>query len=571
MVVELLFLSLAPLTPCWQPGLSSCHTRRLIPVEVVRAVVINMAEWQDMFGDDISDQSEDEGGVDNKNQITSEEISLSENNEINHSPPFIIKYIPGIGGMRGVFAARDLPAGTLVMAECPTLTWKGHFSSQEVLRQTITAICCQEKAYDATKALHPFILEDADQGEIEAMRELWGEALPHAVSDLSTASQGTISEDEILRVSLVLQHNAYGSGFYRTFSLINHACEPNCTKLYPSTDKGWRKASELWTTCDVKAGQELTICYNHIREMPSHSISHFLLEHHRFKCHCRIHLSDQLSSGKYGDIDEWIVVIEERVEYYEDQLKQCALLADNKKFLELLLDIILACEEIMSEICAHMSLSESITDYCHLLELMKIPVEFHSDHIFMSSDVFDLKKKLSMKERDSLYMLVRLHKIVVSAACTSVQELGSKKDAMLSNNKQFDGCNDVYKQLLTTAEKYLTHSLSLAPLQCIYLGGVHIDVAQTFLDIAEGLRCLSSLNSDIFKSQDYSSDLDLLQQLYRKDTQKFSWAQSNKKTHQLMTKIRTEGERIANLYRPRYDLFQERLVDSAIQKPEVYL
>jgi hypothetical protein len=67
-------------------------------------------------------------------------------------------------------------------------------------------------------------------------------------------------DDARLLVALALQHNGFGSGLYLQLAMVNHACHaPNCIKTSPTGATAW--ASELWTTRDVRAGEQLFISY----------------------------------------------------------------------------------------------------------------------------------------------------------------------------------------------------------------------------------------------------------------------------------------------------------------------
>jgi hypothetical protein len=576
----------------------------------------NMAEWQDMFGDDNSDSSGDEEEKETMDgapsgDVHSKDLAVHSKQQVPNMSPYVIKQIPGIGGMRGVFAAEDLPAGTLILAECPVYTWKGHFSDVSVLRSTVTGICSSDKAYAATKSLHPFVLADADEEEIATMRDLWGETLALAVTDLNSLRGSEINADEVLRVSIALQHNAYGSGFYQIFSLVNHTCAPNCTKLCPTTDKGWRRASEIWTNRDVQKGEELTICYNHIREMTNSSIAKFLHEHHRFQCNCPIHSVesnpqsvfsceprvDKESSGDLHTaeeetttlVDDWSSVLQERVEYYEEQLERFSGggAEDKNKDLDVLFDIITVCGEILSEMVEY--LNEFSEHFSILKHVMSGFLMLKENQLVKPGVYVNTSDPMREKERDGMYMMVRLHKIIVSAASVSIEELGKKEALLQAKNKSDMACK-VFEKLVWASEQYLTHALAVAPLQLYYLGHSHPDIAQTFLDIAEGISCAFSLNTEAAKyattlaatkhlsvPQDVSNrsiitteEANILRRVYVFNPEKYGWAQSSKLAQQMMENIRKEGNRVANLYKPRYDVVQERLVAMSLEMPDAY-
>eukprot|EP01041_Mallomonas_annulata_P012864 gene12864-27129_t len=157
--------------------------------------------------------------------------------------------VPSAGGGRGLIATRNLPAGTLVLAEMPILVWPDiERASPARLRMMTESVLSSLKAYQATISMFPQKLEDVSIEEITFLREYLQDEFNFLIKDRN--------ENEVLRVLLVLQHNAFSSGFYAKFSLINHSCNPNCIKFNPSKSNG--KASEIWTTRYVLQGSDHT-------------------------------------------------------------------------------------------------------------------------------------------------------------------------------------------------------------------------------------------------------------------------------------------------------------------------
>ena len=66
----------------------------------------------------------------------------------------------------------------------------------------------------------------------------------------------TLVLDQVLRLILAVQCNAFYSGFYVLCSMFNHACNPSCIKL--ARPDG---SSEVRALRAIPAGQECTISY----------------------------------------------------------------------------------------------------------------------------------------------------------------------------------------------------------------------------------------------------------------------------------------------------------------------
>jgi hypothetical protein len=287
--------------------------------------------------------------------------------------------------------------------------------------------------------------------------------------------------------------------------------------------------------------------------------------------------------------DDWSTVLQERVEYYEEQLERfTGERSEKRKDLAILFDIITVCSEILSEISDHVQ--ENLDVFATLKRVRDGYLVVEGNRLIKPNlHLDDSQPMISAKERDGLYMMVRLHKIIVTAASVSVEELG-RKEAVLAKKRKDRACG-VFKKLTWASEQYLRHALEIAPLQLYYLGEAHPDIAQTFLDIAEGIKCACSLAEEASKYQqqyeqheekespvaEQKGKLDsgmeeasVLQRVHACDPGKYEWALSLKSALQLMEKVRKEGERVAHLYRPHYDLVQARLVTTALDMPEAY-
>ncbi len=219
-----------------------------------------MAEFGDMFG------SDDE-------QPTSTAI-------VSSVQAANIELIDNIGGGRGVFACHALPAGTLIILEWPVVTWEElDLSVEGDMITLVTRILCNPEAHSVTKSLHPQNLSDASQQEIESALQFFSDQ--EQIKEL--LSMATI--EEISRIYLCVKHNGFGSGLYKDLSMVNHSCDPNSVKFEPRT--GSRGASEIWTTRDIRNGEEITISYCSPIESLSLPIRTYLFDQHCFECNCK--------------------------------------------------------------------------------------------------------------------------------------------------------------------------------------------------------------------------------------------------------------------------------------------
>lgn len=109
------------------------------------------------------------------------------------------------------------------------------------------------------------------------------------------------------------------SGLYGDLCMINHSCRPNCIKFEPRP--GSRGASEVWTTCPVAKGEELTICYIVPQETCTINAQEYLFGQHGFHCDCiicraSVALNNEEYTRKVKEIESVIEELEEYVNIY---------------------------------------------------------------------------------------------------------------------------------------------------------------------------------------------------------------------------------------------------------------
>lgn len=369
-----------------------------------------------------------------------------------------------VGGGRGVFAAQDIAAGTLLLAEIPVSVWPDASSldDPEVLLGAIEAICAFPDALEASRTLHPVSLEQADEDDCLRIAGVWdAEAVDALVAGLASRHGcSAVTPPEVLRLGLALQHNGFVSGLYTKLTLVNHACRPNCIKFSPTSGTGW--ASEIWSTRPINAGEELTICYCAPAELSSRAMRAYLTTHHRFSCACL--LCRELALGKEGggegllggaelDDEGGVEGMHQAAEQMERELR-CQAVDEPGERIQACRKMVRSCEAMI------LALEEGGGG----------PAE---------------------RATDRCGLLIRLHKLAASAAAAlieTVQEVeASSRGARGAGRKVKGGV------LLSAAAAFLAHSLQLRDRQTQALGQDHPDLAGTLHDLDQAFACMLQL------------------------------------------------------------------------------
>lgn len=236
----------------------------------------------------------------------------------------IMESMAGVGGGRGLRAKRDIPAGTLILSEIPSISFENmnatkneanSLSGKYDMANAIEAIVKSNTAYQCAKHLFPKQLSDIDGAEVMKMKEFLSVQGENEDADMAQEREDKnanlyellvndmrqlnrsklpdqqfykyiheVTEHEILRLALVLQHNCFGSGLYRYISIINHSCMPNCIKFAPTAAS--LGASEIYATRGIAQGEEITINYCFPCESSYKSAKDYLMDNHTFECTC---------------------------------------------------------------------------------------------------------------------------------------------------------------------------------------------------------------------------------------------------------------------------------------------
>jgi hypothetical protein len=175
-----------------------------------------------LFGEDDTDNSTSPASHAISESVTSD-LAFLTSTEVRHS-------LEGIGGGRGLFAVSNLPAGTLILAEAPLLSWTGiDLQEAEGLAHSVRMMLNSQIAHEiCCNKLYPRI-EDLTSEEIARIstQRLDGETIR------SICSEFAVDECAVIHVLAILEHNGLTSGLYEHLSMINHSCIPNCIVFAP--------------------------------------------------------------------------------------------------------------------------------------------------------------------------------------------------------------------------------------------------------------------------------------------------------------------------------------------------
>lgn len=339
-------------------------------------------------------------------------------------------------GGRGVFACRDIAPGTLIVAEVPILQWAADSMNEaSYLVDVINTIVGADELLAVTRDLHPVCYADAEEEDVVMATATLMSNGKLSLADIARnlESSEPVDEREVLRLFLVLQHNGFGSGLYRHLTKVNHSCLPNCIKFGCSSSI--HNASEIWSTAPIRKGEELTICYVNPVEQSSKAMQTYLLQNHHFKCACA-RCSDASSTGTVG-----------------------AALIDEE------------------------SLQENLEMAERELQLMKLDDE--GDVVAHCYQMLKRSRKLILvacggaEGGVGVFIRARVLKVAVQCACQ-----------LLEAASRVRGRRPKDRVVLTAATSYLQYSLLLLEQQRSYLGDDHIDLARTYFDVNEAVRCL---------------------------------------------------------------------------------
>ncbi|KAK3113749.1 hypothetical protein LTR53_008652 [Teratosphaeriaceae sp. CCFEE 6253] len=142
----------------------------------------------------------------------------------------------------GLFARRPIPAGTLIVADTPIMTFSKKYEDVQIPDvvakfKTLPGPMKERFMKLRTDADMPNIALDLDNQHLDSMAQ-------RLVDLYRKFKVNTCSGED-------------GCAVYDLHCRLNHACRPNAEKR-GRLDKGM----ECWATTDIAMGEEITICYH---------------------------------------------------------------------------------------------------------------------------------------------------------------------------------------------------------------------------------------------------------------------------------------------------------------------
>jgi len=474
---------------------------------------MSSTELDKMFGDDGDDDDDDDGDADKGPLSSSSSHTSSHTSSLLTNTLFpcfeIRSNLNNIGGGRGCFATNDMTAGTLIVAEVPTMAWSNDISSNlqdpDILYNIIIQIINDKKSYEVALLLHPQNLNDVDNDDITRASSMLS---PSLLNNIYNNDNININKDEIIRMILVLQHNGFSSGLYHILTKFNHSCQPNCIKFQPTPSSFG--ASEIWSIRDIIKGEELTINYCELLEMTRVSMQAYLYDHHRFKCLCSRcsdgTINDTIVESMQASNSVSMIIDEENIQKQLETIETELLwlkVEDPKQ-------VIATCHSMLKTTSALLSL----IDEADTLNTVKVVA-------------------CSLK--------ARILKCSVNCATLLLKNVD-----ILANDP--NGGKKPKKALIQSCMiTYAKNSILLASEQHQYLGNTHPDLAATYVDIVEGLSALLDLYPDQILIT-FPSDL-------------YSWSVSKQAVRKKCEEYQREANRLKGLYsfNKRYPIARQAL------------
>jgi hypothetical protein len=397
-----------------------------------------------------------------------------------------------VGGNRGYIATENLPPGTLLLVEEPIFEWSEEQIGKELGLISIQDILSHKNAWSIVhnmEGLYPTKTEvDAmvrtlskkinltqnekvqvkDMMDIMEMQHSGSKEMKQTL-EMATMAGIALDEVDVLRMLLTLRYNGFGSGVYLHFAMFNHDDDANCVKFIPERQHQEdhvheRVYSEVRTTKYVKRGESLTLHYLDPREVSHASRRHHLWDQHRFDIGADMtdgRLKDmELVSGMFPTsvhdrLDKHRITYD--VESTLSELEQCY------HDITIAWNIVTRTSDVMSDVMSDERIE--IFERCKALEMA-------SDEMIRAS-----KDKLG---NDQHLLLIRCCRLHVDSV-----EILMKFSNQLTN-----------KQQVSIMLRFVQTSHFLLPLQVMYLGPDHPDIARTNYDLAMGINGLLSRASD---------------------------------------------------------------------------
>lgn len=191
----------------------------------------------------------------------------------------------------GLFAVKDMPAGTRIVSETPLITVPGN-QKQRTLAENVIALCQAVLKVDVTthyallKLSKPF---EYDQQTSDAVENFFKQMMmPQHILPWSVESFSKISCLYQKRAVDLPDHGA--SGFFHRLSVINHSCSPNAQAYFDPV----HHRHQVQLVRDVKAGDQIFVSYISGIDFPrARRHAEILAKGHDFVCDCALCTSQE--------------------------------------------------------------------------------------------------------------------------------------------------------------------------------------------------------------------------------------------------------------------------------------
>ena len=136
-----------------------------------------------------------------------------------------------------MFATEFIRTGAIILTESPFLAIPTDRTPTETLHEALARTVLQllsdnianadnEIFKEALRVLHPVSLVDISTDALQDARVTMKETVATLRQGASVGRSTMISDDDVLRILLAMQFNAFGSGLYCQLSMINHGKHP---------------------------------------------------------------------------------------------------------------------------------------------------------------------------------------------------------------------------------------------------------------------------------------------------------------------------------------------------------
>ncbi|KAI9199492.1 uncharacterized protein BJ171DRAFT_518553 [Polychytrium aggregatum] len=188
---------------------------------------------------------------------------------------------PVDGKGNGGIAVEHIKAGTCLLSERPWVEWsREDYEPWTAVAEILARADAGQDTWVDLDHLYPGNVASLPPTRQYEWRDM---QIPTSVLQ----SFPSASRDEIARLRLILDCNAFPSGLVINLAYLNHSCTPNCQVLEYSTARG--PEYSLFALCDIGAGQELTISYLDLAltAQLSQARQRKLEQQYFFSCQCR--------------------------------------------------------------------------------------------------------------------------------------------------------------------------------------------------------------------------------------------------------------------------------------------